>query len=597
MEVSGSKLEAAIEVSSAVGFAALVAAAAYGIWKAAEKFSKIVKEGHEEVDQAWTGWLENTAEASENAMAFAEAYEKAQQKAEDAIYEGGVIQDALADKWVDRSRVINAEGEELVRAMSHAATDYEELLAAVMSINEDLEAYEKPIALPTPEEYRRYREEPITGAPPTGSLAPILGDIQDLARQMVELATEAGGAEEAVEGLEGGLYQMPEAVAVLTEEEVEAAKLHAQYLQEEADAISKLNNELADALDDLESDISEIGAGFEEKRWALIARLTEEASQREEEYYRKREELAAKYNLGVQRAEEDHRVRMARLREDSLTRQKDAISNRDALALRKERASYRQTRDRAEEDYQRQARRKSEDFVRQLVQMEAALHQQEAKRVADYEKQLIELGEQEAKEKEERIAAYDERVAELEEANADELAELEQSHFDKLNAATGYYSVSKADQGRYHRGMLRDAHTFLAAHRQKWIDYIRSLPVPSSGGGYAIPGTPGRGRKGGVRASGGGIPWTGDYRLHRGEYVLDPPTTQALGGALGGLSQEKILAGILGAGGAQHRGGGMSLHQEFVFHGRLTLEEKEQYREIATAASWKAMEWLVGEMD
>lgn len=128
--------------------------------------------------------------------------------------------------------------------------------------------------------------------------------------------------------------------------------------------------------------------------------------QAEQIYYQQRTTAVANYNLATQRAEEDHQIKMARLRQQYDITQEDNIRSQDAIAYLRERRNYNVTRKNAETDYGIAAKRRSDDFAVQLQQMEESFRQQQGQREIDYRRTLSDLKSAQARERNLRQEAF-----------------------------------------------------------------------------------------------------------------------------------------------------------------------------------------------
>jgi TP901 family phage tail tape measure protein len=127
-EVSSMGLAAALGPLAVAALLVGSAAAAYAKWQqlqadTAERTSKVTGE--------WTGFLQEQSEELTSAVEVADAYTRKQEEIADIYEDAGV----LADLFIDRQEVMNAETEDLGDALVASATDYEDYLAAVEQVN------------------------------------------------------------------------------------------------------------------------------------------------------------------------------------------------------------------------------------------------------------------------------------------------------------------------------------------------------------------------------------------------------------------------------------------------------------------------------
>jgi TP901 family phage tail tape measure protein len=363
----------------------------------------------------------------------------------------------------------------------------------------------------------------------------------DLEADAADLATEATGS------LNTSLYELAEAtgrVKPLTDEETRAVELYVELLQKQAEAVDDFNSALAKALADLNADLNELDAEYRA-----------EERQAKRDFRREQAKAEADFRYRQAKALRDHLIKMARMEQDHLIRMGDLARKRDALGMLQERRRYDLQRSRAEEDFDRSRGDQDADFKRT-----------QAERARQHAERMAQMRAEHEREKAARIAAYEAKVDELEAQHEADMERLEAEYFEKLNAELRYFQQSRRQHALWQAAMLKDARLWLSHHRQIWLNYVRNLPTPQYTGSTG-------GRRRTARQSGGPIAETGQYTLHRGEYVLNPETTRLLERGLGGLTQQRLVettverpAGVIAP--AFH------FNPTFRFEGSLTAGER-----------------------
>lgn len=300
-------------------------------------------------------------------------------------------------------------------------------------------------------------------------------------------------------------------------------------------------------------------------------------------YYSQRASMASSFHESVRRGEEDHQRQMARMREDHLDTMEDLNASRDALGMKKEIRRFEKERDRAEEDYNVQASRRSEDFARQLREMEAQFKQQRALRRQDFERrqqdQAEDFARQRAREQQNMMTQLTDMAEDhvrqkqlLDENQQRTLDQLKQGYdlqvrmmreafIDRIRALD---PIILGDYHEYQKYLQRLAEQF-----RGWLNAQGSL-IPSSGGSGKTPT--------GYRLFGGYTRTPGLYAMSedsRPEFVLNGDTVVAAERAIGGnLSQSEIVNRF-----SQSTQSSLQVIQTFEFHGSFSDREKQWFKE------------------
>lgn len=353
----------------------------------------------------------------------------------------------------------------------------------------------------------------------------------------------------------------------------EMLELYADYqtaLQERKAAEARHEQERTDLVNEQGAARTALTARYEASRTDILAQYAEQAlkttatfvkneARIEQDYYNQRQQAAQRYGTEVARMEADHQKEMRRMLEDHEIRTGDLVASRDALGLVKAQREYELNRQRAEEDYQTQAARRSQDYAIQLRDMEANFARQRARRLQDYQEQQAE-----------READKAARLAKLEEQRKQELAEFDKNAKERLevleeNQRKEMETLKRNENARERlltaiavNGMTQTQYQAQRLFQQfntdfnKWLA-SRSATYGAYGGQVGPPKPPGY-------ANGGYVNSPGVYGLaERGtEYVMNNFTTRAAERLMGQrLTQENILQALAG------RRGGSTINLAF----------------------------------
>lgn len=366
-------------------------------------------------------------------------------------------------------------------------------------------------------------------------------EIDDFDQKWIELARAETEAAEVTATHTYNLYEYnrtAQETLQLTDAEINAAKLYVEMLQEQEQAITDFNAELAEAAAELEADLAQMERDYLASRKQQTEQFEESRLEQERQYNERRAQAAA-----------DHAKRMRRMEEDFKEREQDLIASRDAYGLIRERRQHEKQKSRAEEDY-----------AAQQAQAAAQHERQRQQRQRQHEQDMLDAEAQYQQQREQRILEHEQEVAAMHTEHAEDMARLREQYFDKINAELEYYSRSEEQQQQYYAAMLQDTKGWLEANRSIWQDYVENLPTPSSGyGGGSGDGMSAwdqYSQYSGSYQSGGYIPLTGMANVHAGEYVLTPSTTRMAEAAVGGsLTQDRLLAAMA----AQQSDGGRNV--------------------------------------
>lgn len=427
--------------------------------QAFKDFIGVVEQGGADVQDAWSEFFDKRQ--GKDAVELAKSYNSAQMRVAKAHEEGGII----ADLFVDKAGVVNANLNDLARHMVQGATDYPNYVAGIKEINGNLFDQERAINLLSQEQFENQRrvydlmdayaqgnatitELADAVAESVGNLGIFNIEFAEMARNVADGVTKmeeaAAQAEAWPQALDAYIQFQEDMQAsqdkwltdrMEAQDEHNAAVIEAEEeLGERREAIaSRYADEIASLEEQLGQDLASLEERTADERQAIMQEFSRAAAQAEADYYRRRQELAESYGLQAARAEEDHQRRIQRMREDFRDRENDAIASRDALALIRARRDYDKQRSRADEDYELQQRRRAEDYACQLAELQANFERQQAERQAEYERQLAELEESQRQEAAALQEAADERLEQLQQAKEDELQAASDAYVEELN--------------------------------------------------------------------------------------------------------------------------------------------------------------------
>jgi len=314
------------------------------------------------------------------------------------------------------------------------------------------------------------------------------------------------------------------------------AQLTKQYAASSAQALEQFNYQQAQALEQ-----------FNYQRAQGLEQFNRSESSAAEEYNNNRREARENYQEEEQRSQEDHRRAMQRLEEDSLDRQSSLVAARDALGLVRERRDLARRQREAEEDFNVESGRRRQEIRQRLQDLEEQFQTERAKRREDFAyqeqqaaeqftRQQVQAKEQFARQQEQSRQQYEERVRQLDEQHQKELVKARQQTAEKLREIELQYRQERIIRRNAFYDILRDLDANLLGEQKLRQAYYQRMQADlqnllnSTPRGSNLPGY----------QSGGYTP-EGGIRAHRGEWVANPETTNALERMVGGrLTQEGV---------------------------------------------------------
>lgn len=375
--------------------------------------------------------------------------------------------------------------------------------------------------------------------------------LEETLSSLGDTAADTGGDVSTLEGAVQSFIQYRK-----TETE-EAAKYNAERnqieekaaeerVQIEQNAEAERNQIIADGAAQRAKELEEFN--FSQARQARDWAKSE--SQWEEDYYAQRTETVKGDHEEIIRAEQDFQIHMRQLRADHEERLEDLVANRDALGIVREMRSYERQRREATEEHNLEMKRMKADNADKLQEMDIQFAREKNRRIEDNEQKLADQQEDFNRQMEQEKAAENKRLAAIDAQKQEELQKLKEKTRDELRALDQQYQAEKDRRYNAYVQQLNDLDVFHGKIKTAWDAFyaqseadfkawIARVESSTSGLGTGAP-----------SKQHGGYVGSGLYRLHGGEYVLNPATTrQAERFVGGGLTQGRLIGALAGGGG------------------------------------------------
>jgi hypothetical protein len=389
----------------------------------------------------------------------------------------------------------------------------------------------------------------------------------------------------------------------------EAVDAYAQYDKQRVEMEQQYEEQRTQIVADNGAARVELESKYESDRNKLIEDYNRQASQSYSQYQKSLKSLAADFARGNSEAtvqyqqdlakltvdfhqsqvdaQKDHQKRLRKLAQEHADNVEHLTNTRDALGLAQENRDYKRKVAEENAEFRADSAKRKAEYKKQVAELQQKYAQDEAKRLEEYNRQKAELTanyqEQAAitaaaltaaladldkkhKEEEKKLAETEKKqLSEMESAHNKQEKELRKSLNDQLNTLGIWTGNMKTMYDAYYRDMetkLRD-----------WITTMENQ-VPSSSG------TPGM--------ASGGYASGRTYRLHNGEFVMNPSTT---------AMAEKLTSGRLTQGGiigALSRAGNIVVNQMLRFSGELGASDKRQIQKIAHESAMNGVMTAIG---
>lgn len=214
---------------------------------------------------------------------------------------------------------------------------------------------------------------------------------------------------------------------------------------------------------------------------------------------------------------------LRKLKEDSLTRERELTDQRDALGLVKQREAYNAEVDERTREANEEIGQRRRDLAVKLADLQASFIREREQRFAEYQARSEELRTQAAEQIKELQAQHTEELRNIRQQRADRIKELNAQFRDEqlrrreaLVATIRDLDAALLGEERlreqHYTAMLTELDTFLAAYRAKSSTLTGAVLGSRQTGGYVNSGL---------------------YKLHQGEFVLNPATTRILESMIG----------------------------------------------------------------
>jgi hypothetical protein len=270
-------------------------------------------------------------------------------------------------------------------------------------------------------------------------------------------------------------------------------------------------------------------------------------SQTEADYYAERTEALKGYQQDVRRAEEDHQREMQKLRAEHEQRIEDLVASRDALGIVREMRSYERQRTQAEKEHTVEMQRMKADAADRLRQMESQFTRERARRLAEFEQKQADQKEDFDRQQEQQLEAYKVRLAEIEGEQREELQKLQQKGADQLRELDSQYREERQRRRNAFIDQLRDLDVFQGQMKTAYETYYADLSRQFED---FVANLEALGPEAVGSKQAGGYVQSGLWRLHAGEFVLNPQTTRRAERFVGGrLTQGALIGSLAQAGG------------------------------------------------
>jgi hypothetical protein len=488
-------------------------------------------------------------------------------------------------------------------------------------------------------------EEQLIGGPP-GMTNPLtvlshqLPKIQEGATALIEFA---GGAKKVTEELIITNEQL-DAMSKYLDAEAEAAKQYneelaaaeEEYVSERSDMVEKHGADMAraeedylrqrsDAVEEFGKDMARAEADYLRERQQSLDDFGRDAARRQADFDKKQTDAATDFREKTQKSEteykdktaeawEDYYKRLRELQMDHEAKQDDLIAKRDAGGLVDEERRYQRELQKAKEDLddklndmtaQHEAERAAdwEAFAKQQADESAQFAQDEAQRKADFELELARKAEEFKIDTERRKADFEAqqkqadeefkiRQKRAEDEFRAELLQLDAAHREKIADLRRQYEQERRERSDELRKTMQELLKQEQDGNAKRIEETKAY-VTKMLAEYDRLKTAGTAGAQGSKQSGGYVS-DGLWRLHNGEYVLNPQTTAAAQRSLGGrLTQSAILASLAGG-----RPGTMANAQMNVYYpaGAMTSQMQKMVSQGARRALEDNLDRLLEEM-
>jgi hypothetical protein len=422
------------------------------------------------------------------------------------------------------------------------------------------------------------------------------GETPKTRQELAKLALSIAGLGDAAAAGNGVLSK--EAVDAYAQYDKQRVEMEQQYEEQRTQIVadngaarveleSKYESDRNKLIEDYNKQASQAYSQYQKSLKSLAADFARGNSEATVQYQQDLAKLTVDFHQSQVDAQKDHQKRLRKLAQEHADNVEHLTNTRDALGLAQENRDYKRKVAEENAEFRADSAKRKAEYKKQVAELQQKYAQDEAKRLEEYNRQKAELTanyqEQAAitaaaltaaladldkkhKEEEKKLAETEKKqLSEMESAHNKQEKELRKSLNDQLNTLGIWTGNMKTMYDAYYRDMetkLRD-----------WITTMENQ-VPSSSG------TPGM--------ASGGYASGRTYRLHNGEFVMNPSTT---------AMAEKLTSGRLTQGGiigALSRAGNIVVNQMLRFSGELGASDKRQIQKIAHESAMNGVMTAIG---
>jgi len=266
------------------------------------------------------------------------------------------------------------------------------------------------------------------------------------------------------------------------------------------------------------------------KAYADFQRNEEKAQQ---DYAEQRSQIIRDSGEEIRNIETTLQEDLRKLKQDSLDKERELTANRDALGLAKQRESYNQEHDERIREANQEIAQRRRDLAVKLNDLQASFVREREQRYAEYQARSAELR-----------ANAEAEIKQLQEQHAEELRNIRQQRIDRIKELNAQLQDEQKRRREALIATIRDLDAALLGEERLREQYyaatLRELDAFLNA--YKTKASSLTGAVLGNRALGGYVN-DGLYKLHQGEFVLNPATTRLLESMIGTQLTQGNVAG------------------------------------------------------
>lgn len=340
---------------------------------------------------------------------------------------------------------------------------------------------------------------------------------------------DSHGAADGLEGISDALKNSLKRDEILAAwedyiaDDLELARKHAADRKKiEADAVESIRK----ANQDFARDMQKIAANMNSQLAKARADFASSEEKEERQYQERRADLIREAAEQQSEMWEDYQEKLRKAQEEHLERRAEFLASRDAVGLVKEKKRYAKERAEIEREFDRETSERARESTRRLEELRVQHEQERAERFAEYQARLVEIRENARQEIAELQRKHAEELREIQLNRNDRLRELDLQHREERERRRNAFlaQVRELDAAllgeenlrkQYNLRMLKELDAFLLRYQKgmgSLLETTASIAGSRQSGGYVTQGL---------------------YRLHSGEYVINPSTTKTLEGLMG----------------------------------------------------------------